>query len=443
MYDPIVEPHPAPCQGYPNSYWAKSLSQQSQQDNLQTSVQADVAVIGAGYTGLSAAYHIQKHYNKSVVVVDANQPGWGCSGRNAGFVLPGTGRLSLFDMEEKWGADIGRQIFREFMQSIDLVQEMIDTGNIECDKTPGGYLKLAHCRNKVASLRAQGQKLEADFGESVRFVTGPEVRREFINCANMFGGIYFDKCFGVNPLKLALGYLDMAKKSGVKVYSDSPVIDWQQQNDSHSLSTPDGEIIANKVIIATNGYTGTKLHKIVKHRHFPVMSSIIVTRILTEVELEAMQIRSGLMVMDTRLKKYYYRLLPDNRILFGGRGAISGKHAQDPINQERLLAGLTATFPMLKGVKIDNFWSGWVSASYDKYPRIGSNDDNSIFYAMGYCGSGLAFSSLAGKRIAELMHEPESLPPLPFWQSNLPKFPLAPLNRLGLRAYYGLASLRD
>ncbi|GAA0859700.1 FAD-binding oxidoreductase [Aliiglaciecola litoralis] len=443
MYDPLIESSPAPNQGYPSSYWAKSLDLIPKTNSLQTSVQADVAVIGAGYTGLSAAYHLQKHYAKKVVVVDANEAGWGCSGRNAGFVLPGTGRLSLLEMEDKWGVDSAKGIFHEFMTSIETVQGLIEQGNIDCDKTPGGYLKLAHRRAKVATLRTQAEKLNAQYGESVRFVNSKEVNRDFVNSANMYGGIYFDKCFGVNPLKLALGYLAMANEAGVTVFGNSPVVDWQQSGATHTLRTSHGQITADQVVIATNGYTGTNLHDIVKQRHFPVLSSIIVTRPLTEQELSSIQIRFGLMAMDTRRKKYYYRLLPDNRILFGGRGAITGQQANDPINKQRLSKGLEATFPILKDIPIEHFWSGWVSASYDKYPRLGASDDESIFYSMGYCGSGLAFSTLAGKRLAQRICEPEALPQLPFWQTPLPKFPFSSFRRLGLKAFYLLANIRD
>lgn len=443
MYDPLVEPNPQPQQGYPSSYWAKDMPVQPSTSTLQTTASADIAVIGAGYTGLSAAYHLSHHYNKSVIVLEANETGWGCSGRNAGFVLPGTGRLSLSDMEKKWGKATAKNIFHEYMTSIDTVEQMIDLGNIDCDKVPGGYLKLAHRRAKVASLRTQAEKLHAQYGESVKFVSSKEVQRDFMNSANMFGGIYFDRSFGVNPLKLALGYQAMATNAGVTTYTNSPVVKWQHKTDGHLLHTPSGQIHAGQVVMATNGYTGTKLNDLVSQRHFPVLSSIIVTRPLNEQELNAVQIKFGLMAMDTRRKKYYYRLLPDNRILFGGRGSITGKHAKDPINKQRLLEGLSSTFPILYDITVDYFWSGWVSATFDNYPRVGSNQQQDVFYSMGYCGSGLAFSTLAGKRLAQRICEPESLPNLPFWQSELPKYPFSRFKRLGLTAYYALASIRE
>lgn len=443
MYDPLVESNPQPNQGYPSSYWAKDMHNKPSTHSLENTTTAEIAVIGAGYTGLSAAYHLSHQYNKSVVILESNETGWGCSGRNAGFVLPGTGRLSLLDMEKKWGATVAKNVFNEYMTSINTVEQMIELGEIDCDKVPGGYLKLAHRRAKVASLRTQAEKLHAQYGESVRFVSSKEVQRDFMDSANMFGGIYFDKCFGVNPLKLALGYQKMVDGAGVTTFTNSPVVDWQHKNGTHVLHSTAGKVEAEKVVIATNGYTGLGLHEMVNKRHFPVLSSIIVTRPLSEQELHSVQIKFGLMAMDTRRKKYYYRLLPDNRILFGGRGSITGKNAKNPINKQRLLEGLASTFPILKDIKVDNFWSGWVSATFDNYPRIGSNAAQTVFYSMGYCGSGLAFSTLAGKRLAQRICEPESLPNLPFWQSGLPKYPFSRFKRFGLSAYYALASIRE
>ncbi|GAB5381489.1 MAG: FAD-dependent oxidoreductase [Aliiglaciecola sp.] len=443
MYDPLTDSHPEPKQGYPASYWASTIDTFPTPIELKQHIKTDIAIIGAGYTGLSAAYHLASRYGKDVIVVDANQPGWGCSGRNAGFVLPGTGRLSLLDMEQKWGQETAMGVFNEYMLSIKSVEEMISIGQIACDKTPGGYIKLAHRRAKVSALRDQAEKLNKRFGESVRYLHSKQVARDFMNSANMYGGIYFDKCFGVNPLKLALGYHRMAESAGAKVFSNSPVTKWQQVGNVHELTTPQGQVEAQQVIIATNGYTGKDLHETVDQRHFPVMSSIIVTRPLNENELASINMQEGLMGMDTRRMKYYYRLLPDNRILFGGRGAIKGKNANKASNQKRLIDGLEATFPALKHIDISHFWSGWVSATFDNYPRIHSVENQGIHYSMGYCGSGLAFSTLAGQRLAQSICQPESLPDLPFWQSPLPKFPFSSLKRVGLSAYYAVASVRN
>ena len=442
MYDPLIESYPKPWQGYPASFWAANL-EKSPATTLKKNIQVDVAIIGGGYTGLSAAYYLSSNYNQSVAVLEANDVGWGASGRNAGFVLPGTGRLSLLDITRKWGEQTAQNIYKEYINSVDAVNRFITKGKIDCDKIQGGYLKLAHKSSEVAGLRHQAEHMREKFGNGIQFVTSKDVSQRLLRTDNLFAGIYYPNCFGVNPLKLVNGYQRLAEEAGADVYTNSPVLEWKQDAEKHILNTPGGKVRADRTIIATNGYTSIKLHPILKNRHFPVLSSILVTRPLTQKELSAIACKSGLMVMDTRKMKYYYRLLPDNRILFGGRGAIKGKDAEHQINCRRLLEGLFSTFPILRGIKAAYFWSGWISVSYDNYPRIWLSEDKSIAYSMGYCGSGLAFATQAGKRLAQALHEPDKLTDLPFWQSELVKFPFSSFKRVGLSIYYNTAKFTD
>jgi glycine/D-amino acid oxidase-like deaminating enzyme len=441
MYDPLVESYPKPWQGYPTSYWA-SGTKLPQDCSLKSDIDADVIIIGAGYTGLSAAYQLSRKYNMKVVVLDANEAGWGCSGRNAGFVLAGTGRLSLTQISAKWGQQVSKEVHREYKQSIDSVNRMITQGNIQCDRTTGGYLRIAHNKEQSDALKQQARNLQTLYQDKVEFLDDKTIHSEFLKSEQCYGGIYYPNSFAVNPLKLVQGYHQLATSSGANVFTNSPVIEWQNRQSKHYIRTPQGSVTSDKVIVATNGYTSKKLHPIVANRHFPVLSSVIVTRPLSTKEIESIGIRAGLMAMDTRPMKFYYRLLPDNRILFGGRGAIKGKDAEHQVYSERLVQGLISTFPSLQRISVAYFWSGWVSVSYDDYPRIWQSDDASIHYAMGYCGSGLAFATQAGKRLAQKVAGESELPALPFWQTELKKFPLAPMRRLGLRAYYRWAQLK-
>jgi glycine/D-amino acid oxidase-like deaminating enzyme len=146
-------------------------------------------------------------------------------------------------------------------------------------------------------------------------------------------------------------------------------------------------------------------------------------------------------MMDTRTLKYYYRLLPDNRILFGGRGAIRGKDAADPIYARRLLAALKRCFSGLDDLTYQYQWSGWVGVSYDDLPRVATAEPN-LFYAAGYCGSGLSFSALAGKRLAQRVVG-EKLPALPIYHSTLPTFPMNVFRRQGQKMFYQWGRFKD
>ncbi|MFT4994976.1 MAG: glycine/D-amino acid oxidase-like deaminating enzyme [Paraglaciecola sp.] len=441
MYDPLAEHYPAPRQGYPHSYWAADI-QAEKSPVLEQDLHSEVVIIGAGYTGLSAAYHLAKDYNIHATVIDANEVGWGCSGRNAGFVLPGSGRLSLMQMRKKWGLAASQGICAEFREAVATVEQLIDLGKIDCDVTRGGYLKVAHNRTLAQQMEQQVLELQNTFSQKVEFCSAAQINANFMLSSQAFGAMHYADYFSLNPLKLVQGYARLALEQGAQIYANSPLIDWRQEQKKHRLVTPKGSIVCDKVIIATNGYTGKSLHPLIKNSHFPVMSSIIVTRPLSAKELESIGMKGGLMVMDTRALKYYYRLLPDGRLLFGGRGAIKGKDADRQAYSNALLGALIATFPQLHNISVAYFWSGWVSVSYDDYPRIWGSEDNNVLYAMGYCGSGLSFAAQAGKRLAQKLASDTPLPAIPFMQSPLAKFPMASMRRIGLSLYYKWAQLK-
>ncbi|GGD50609.1 NAD(P)/FAD-dependent oxidoreductase [Lacimicrobium alkaliphilum] len=443
MYDPLTTSSPGIGEPYPESYWAKNV-QTPTPNPLIGHIDTPVAIIGAGYTGLSCAWHLAKNYQIPAVVLEANQIGWGCSGRNAGFVLNGTGRLSWTQIQSQWGAHTANRLYAEYRQGIDTVTDLIEQGKIACDKQTGGYLKVAHKASLVSGLQQQAGLLQQQFQDPVRFIDAKTLQQQYLNSEEAHGALLFPYCFGIQPLKLARGYAQLACEQGAQLYSHSPVTQWHKDKDKTVLTTSEGTVSADKVVIATNGYTPRQFHPGVDNRHFPVLSSVIVTEPLTDQQLKACGLKAGLMVMDTRSLKYYYRLLPDNRILFGGRGAIRGKDANHPCYRQRLLGALIQSFPQLRELQVAHFWSGWVSVSLDDYPRICQADEaGNLFYSMGYCGSGVSFSTQAGKRLAQRVAGDNTLPDLPFFQSPLPRFPLARARRVGLWAFYHFGRLKD
>lgn len=443
IYDPLVD-HAIPAnQPYPNSTWV--TEQKKQYPKLEDDIETEVAIVGAGYTGLSTAYHLATKYKQKCIVIDANQPGWGCSGRNGGFVLPGSGRMSASQMTKKWGESTTRLIYQEFMDSVDAVNELISSG-INCQRQNGGYIKLAHKTSKLESLHQQAIDHSAMYKNAIIPLTKTQIKNEYLGGVDSAGGIYFPKAFGINPWLFCHGLAELTHKQGVKIFGNTPLtacVDKQSTNgNKHVLHTPNATIRANTLVIASNAYHPNKLFPILKNKTFPVISSIIVTKPLNYEQRAILNMRKGLMVMDTRPMKYYYRLLPNNCLLFGGRGAVTGKHANDKKYRLLLEKGLFETFPNLQNVVVDKFWSGWVNISYDDYPRIHHNTAQNVLYSSGYCGAGLAFSVQAGKRLAQLLHAPHTLPSLPFWQSELKTYPLSKMRRVALHGLYALTKLR-
>ncbi len=441
MYDPLVTNLPPSDGHYPDSFWVDPEHQ-----NLYTpcegDYETDVAIVGGGYTGLSAALHISQASKLRCTVLEANQPGWGCSGRNGGFVLPGTGRLGVDKMANLWGKHISQAVYAEYLASIKTVEQLIASG-IDCDKTQGGYLKLAHKPSLVSALHQQAKVLSSDYGDSITALNANQIQQDYLSGAESFGGIYYPNAFGVNPWKLCQGLADKATQVGADIFGNTAVLNTSFDGSKHRLKTTHGEITAKHLIIATNAYGPRKLFNILQDRTFPVISSIIVTEPLSKQQLDEIGIKPGLMVMDTRALKYYYRVLPDNRLLFGGRGAIKGKDADSPIYKDALIRGLKQTFPLLGTIEPAYFWSGWVAVSLDDYPRIYHERKSATLYASGYCGAGLAFSIQAGKRLSQLLLSPDTLPELPYFKTPLKQFPLANLRRPALQLFYQWQALKQ
>jgi glycine/D-amino acid oxidase-like deaminating enzyme len=442
MYDPLVNQDIGKSEAYPLSYWAQHTAQSADSPALQQDLTTDIVVVGAGYTGLSCAYQLAHRFGREVTVLEANKAGWGCSGRNAGFVLRGTGRLGLAQLQQKFGLDTAKLFHQEYGAAIAQVEQMMSSGNIACDAQDKGYLKVAHKASLGHDLPAQAEFLQRQFGYQVQYLSPSQLSSDYMHNNQAFGAIRFPDCFGVNPLALAKGYAAMAQQQGAKLYTGSPVQHWQQLSDGRFLlHTPSGNVQCKQLIFATNGYTPKGLYPRLNAACLPVLSSVIVTQPLTAEQLQLSGLNHTQLVMDTRALKYYYRKLPDNRLLFGGRSAVYGKDAEKPIYPARLLSALKDCFPMLAQLRCDYHWSGWVAVSYDDLPRVCEAEKN-VYYAAGYCGSGLSFSTLAGVRLAEKAMG-LSLPDLPIYHSSLPAFPLPALRRVGQQAYYQWGRFKD
>jgi len=455
MYDPLLDDFPGCNTNYPKSYWAETVAKDSEivpgdDGELEQDIDIDVAIIGAGYTGLSCALHLATEHGIKAHVFEANKTAWGCSGRNAGFILKSSGRKSYASMQQAWGKEVMLGIYDEMCQGVDTVNKLIAQG-IDCDVQTAGFIKVAHKPSEFKALQAQARLQQEMFGYDVQILSRQTLHQNYMADENAYGAIRYQDGFGLNPLKLAYGYQKLARQAGVKVHTATPVsFSSESSQDKSILITPKVNINAKKVVIATNGYTPKGFHPLVTNKTLPVLSQIIVTEPLSIEQIAACNFLTSNVVMDTRALKYYYRKLPDNRILFGGRGAITGKKAEDPYYAQRLLAVLKTSFPALKNITYGYAWSGWICMALDDLPHIyqGSQkngqqgNNNNIFYAMGYCGSGVSFSAQAGKRLAEKVAG-KPVPNLPLYQKQLPTFPFAPLRRVGQWGYFHYGKIKD
>ncbi len=451
MYDPLLDESLGSNAPYPSSYWADIAGTAPEDDGqLNKDITVDVAIIGAGYTGLSTALHLAREHGIKATVLEANRTAWGASGRNAGFILKSSGRKPYASMQSQWGEEVMRGIYQEMCAGVDTVKSLIAEA-IDCDPQESGYIRVAHKPSMLKTLLDTAALQQQMFGYDVQVLSRDELHQHYMADNNAYGAIRYQDGFGINPLKLAWGYQKLARQAGVTIHCDSPVEKWHQESShkaaqqgqtTQSLHTPNGMVKAKKVVIATNGYTAKNFHPLIKSKSLPVLSQIIVTQPLTPEQLATCNFLTSNVIMDTRALKYYYRKLPDNRVLFGGRGAITGKGAADAYYAKRLLAVLKTSFPALTSINYDYAWSGWLSMSLDDMPHVYQNEQNNVFYAMGYCGSGVSFSVQAGKRLAQKVTG-VSVPNLPIYQTPLATFPFAPLRRVGQWGYFQYGKVKD
>lgn len=211
MYDPLVDSSSGCGLPYPNSYWADVSINHSENvlvDDgvLEQDIDVDVAIIGAGYTGLSCALHLAREQGIKAHIFEANQTAWGCSGRNAGFILKSSGRKSYASMQKQWGDEVMRGIYAEMCAGVDTVNSLISEG-IDCDQQEAGYIKVAHKPSMFKSLQAQAKLQQTMFGYDVEVLSKQTLHNDYMADENAYGAIRYQDGFGINPLKLAWGYL--------------------------------------------------------------------------------------------------------------------------------------------------------------------------------------------------------------------------------------------
>jgi glycine/D-amino acid oxidase-like deaminating enzyme len=458
LYDPRLDPltrraYPGRGQEYAPTYWIDTAGPPPADDGpITADGQADVVIIGSGFTGLACAMVLAEEYGIKATVLEANRSVWGCTSRNGGQGKNASGRLQRSQWINKWGKATALKLDAELRASFANFRRL--TEEIDCDPQPGGHLNIAHRAKTMAFLRHEAGVMRDVFGYDVRLLDSEELRREYVEDAEGFGALHEPDGIGVHPLKLAYAYLRRARAAGAKVHPASPVMGIKTQNGVHHVETPGGIVRAGAVGMATGGYTSNGLHGSLDSKIMPILSNSLVTRVLTPRELEATNFRTRQVITDTRTLRFYYRLLPDNRVQMGSRAAITGKDAPNPKHQQVLIDGLHRKFPALEGIQIDYSWWGWVDVSHDAMPRVCQPDPRqTIYYALGYGGNGVSFSQHAGRRMADrIAGQWREEFNLPIYNTPL-EYPnvfnliraraFAPFRRIGQRGLYHWYYLRD
>lgn len=361
----------------------------------------DVAVIGAGFTGLNAARKLARQGVK-VAVLDAAHVGAGGSGRNGGHLNNGVAH-GYADAKAHLGAERARALYRAYDRSIAMIEEVIAEEGIACDFRRAGKLKLASKPSHVAGLRANQELVAREVDPDTAWLERSELSGE-IGSQAFHGAALFRKSAMMHMGRYLTGLADAALRHGAVIWENAPVTARRKSGGGWELQTPRGRLQADTVIAATGAYSAQVPQAPLgyfRKRIIAMASFIIATRPLTGAEVAATMPGNRTCVTSLNIGNYF-RLSPDNRLIFGGRARFSAVSDQrsDAKSGELLRAAMAWIFPQLSGVDIDYCWGGLVGLTADRFPRAGVADG--MVYGMGYSGHGAQLSTLLGQVLADL-----------------------------------------
>lgn len=379
------------------SYWLDTAPPFSHGAATPLEGQYDVAVIGGGLTGASAALALAKK-GARVAVLEATTIGNAASGRNGGMCNNGFAQ-NYAAMSAKFGKDAANVLYKAFDSGVDLVERLVQEEQIDCSFARVGKLKLA-AKPEHYDMLARSQELLAPHADpDARLIPRNALHSE-VGTSRYHGGLLFPKSANMHVGRFVRGLATAAARHGAHIYEQAPMMRLRKVPQGHAIDTAKGNFVARQVLLAS-GISQVGPLGWVRRRIVPVGAFLIVTEPLSP-ELLARLMPTRRNVVDTRNLVVYWRLTPDNRLLFGGRARFAGSNPQsDQKSGDILKAAMVEVYPDLAGVRVDYCWGGLVDMTRDRLPRAGERDG--VFYSMGYSGHGTHMSTLMGSIMADVM----------------------------------------
>lgn len=363
----------------------------------------DVVIIGGGYTGLAAARTLARK-GIDVTLLERHTLGWGASGRNGGFILPGY-KPKMEELDRRLGTERAGRIFQLTLDAICFLENLISEESIACDFVRCGAVTLAAKPSHLPALARSGRFLRDRLGYETELLGPEEVRRE-IGSRRYHGALLDPGGCSLQPAKYVHGLGQAASRAGARLIEGAEVTRLRRIKDGFEVASRAGIVRAREVLAATNGYTPAALPAL-RRRVVPIGSYQIATAPLPP-ELARLLVPRGRVFSDTKNLLYYFRLSPDGRMVFGGRASFT------PTGIRRsaaiLASGMREVFPKLADTEIEYAWSGKVAYPMDHLPHAGRL--GGVHYAMGYCGHGVALATYLGTRMAEVLAGSGEIPDL-------------------------------
>lgn len=401
---------------------------------LSTDLDVDVAIVGAGYTGLWTAYYLAKQQpDLEIVIIDANYVGYGASGRNGGWcsaLFP----TSIDKLGRKYGAELARAMQDTMHQTVSEVEQVVIAEHIDCDWQRGGSLVFA--RSQLQQDRAIAEIANWEkwgYGPADYSYLSPAELADKANVSNNYGATFTKHVAAIHPAKLVRSLAKVVEHQGIKIYEMSPAT----RIDPGMVTTDNAVIRAKYVVRATEGYTATLPGT--KRDLAPIYSLMLATEPLGDDIWQEIGLRQRETFSDGRNLIIYGQRTSDNRIAFGGRGApyhfgskIESSFDLHATVHRELAKILVELFPILNGKAITHNWGGPLGVPRDWMASVGLDKNTGMAWAGGYVGDGVGTSNLAGRTLADLItHNQSNLTKLPWVNHRSPKWEPEPFRWLG------------
>ena len=380
------------------NYWLETLAEPAQGLTGVLPDRADVAVVGGGFCGLSAARTLAMR-GLRVVLFEAENLGWGASCRNGGMVLTGL-KLPVPTLIQRYGRELVQRMYAASLESIDLVEKIVNEEKIDCNFSRCGHLEVACKQSHFNDYAAAAARIKGEFNHELSIVPRNALKSE-IGSKIYFGGMVDETSAGVNPARYVHGLAKAAQRHGACLFDQTRVTRANRQSNAGSgsfrIETSKGSLNAKEVLLASGAYT-TSATPALRKKVIPIGSYIIATEILPDGLAAEVSPRNR-MIYDSKHFLYYYRLTPDNRMLFGGRAAFFPESESTVRKSAELLRkGMIEVYPQLRDTKVEYVWGGTLDFAFDVMPHSGKIDG--MYFAVGFAGHGVAAATWMGAKLA-------------------------------------------